>query len=307
MAEQNQEYFYGEETCQERYQSAKPCKNKAYMQDTVTHRLICKLHAKKYTSTKPLRSNPNAREKYLQRLKEHEKTVEQARLINQEQKKCGQLIGTKLYMMKAPEDVVGFMKVFPNYLHQHRIDGFGCASLSPKSMGPIKHPQPDLPAALNLENFWQFSKVFSDEVDVKGEPLPIFFERQKNGFLDPIPHRHKPNATGNIPLYSVWKRPDGSLIKYKYIQARQIYCYYYEQFALKDPNFHKLKQMLQDGFNLQICGYDAYQPTESWETHYLDASRPFGHELVLMTLLLVENPQEYPWRKYQTEMFSVSS
>ena len=38
------------------------------------------------------------------------------------------------------------------------------------------------------------------------------------------------------------------------------------------------------------------------EDHYLDSSKPFGHELVLYTMLTI-NPENYPWRKYKTEDF----
>jgi hypothetical protein len=247
--------------------------------------------------------NPNKSANQQRKLQEDQQVVEEVAQKNREEKKVGSVICVPMKMMRAPPDFPGFMKVFPNYLHDNRKDGFGCASLSPKSMGPIVHPQPGLIPAFNLENFWQFSKVFSDEVDEKGEPLPIFFQRQREGFLDRVPHRHKPNATGNIPLYSVWKRPDGSLVKYKYIAARQFYCHYYERFALTDKNFLKLQDLLKQGHNLQICGYDAYPITKSLEEHYLDASRPFGHELVLYTLLTVDKPEDYPWRKYKTEEF----
>ncbi len=69
-----------------------------------------------------------------------------------------------------------------------------------------------------------------------------------------------------------------------------MYCHFYEQFALKDPAFAELKQMLERGYNMEIVGYDAFVPTEPLETHYLDDSRPFGHELVLYSLLKGEKP-----------------
>jgi hypothetical protein len=59
-------------------------------------------------------------------------------------------------MMKNPEHIEGFLKVFPNYKHQNRQDGFGCMKLSPKYLGPVDHGQPDLPPALNIENFHQY-------------------------------------------------------------------------------------------------------------------------------------------------------
>ena len=228
------------------------------------------------------------------------KRIKEVAAQNRANHKKGHVICTRMRMMTNPPDHDGYLKVFPNYKHQHRTDGFGCASLSPKSIGPINHPQPGLPPAQNLENFWQFSKVFPDEVDSDGEPSALFFQRQVKGFLDPVPHRHKSLKT---PLYSVWRRQDQTLIKYKYVPSRQFYCHYYERFALVDDNFLKLKQMIADGFQLQICGYDAYPVTKPLMEHYLDESAPFGHELVLYTLLTANDPEEYPWRKFKTEEF----
>jgi hypothetical protein len=89
----------------------------------------------------------------------------------------------------------------------------------------------------------------------------------------------------------VWIDTEGHELHLSYIESRQIYCHYYEQFALASPDFHHLKQLLADGVNLQICGYDAYQPSGTPDTHYLDPSRPFGHELVLYTMSTTEPDQ----------------
>jgi len=32
--------------------------------------------------------------------------------------------------------------------------------------------------------------------------------------------------------------------------------------------------------------------------HYLDKSKPFGHELVLYTMLVVSDSKDYPWNIY---------
>ncbi len=53
-------------------------------------------------------------------------------------------------------------------------------------------------------------------------------------------------------------------------------------------------------YNSQICGYDGYHVNKSIEEHYRDVSCPFGHELVLYSLLTTD---KYPWTKYTTEKF----
>jgi hypothetical protein len=238
-----------------------------------------------------------------QKLKKEKEIIENAAIENKNRSVSGQVICSPLKMMKPPEDIPGFLKVFPNFKHQNRKDGYGCKNLSPKAMGPIVHSQPGLPIALNLENFWQFSKVFPDEVDEKGNIKDIFFTRQKEAFQDPIPYRHKPNATGNIPLYSVFIRKSGEIVTYKYVEARQFYCNYYERFAKASSEFSYLQDLLSKGYNLQICGYDAYKVTIPLEKHYLDSSKPFGHEMVLYTMLTEKDESKYPWRKYKTEDF----
>jgi len=52
---------------------------------------------------------------------------------------------------------------------------------------------------------------------------------------------------------------------------------------------------LEQGYNLQIVGYDGYNVDKSLKKHYSDTKKPFGHELVLYTLLTIQNPKEYPW------------
>lgn len=289
-------FYYGEVPCSGRIKkSGKPCQNKAYV--LKEGRPYCNIHGK---AGDPLPKNPNQKADKKKRLEAEKAVIQAAQAENQEMKRPGSVIVTKLLMMKDPEDHEGYLKVFPNYKHQNRPGGFGCRSLSPKAMGPIVHPQPDLPTAYNLENFWQFSKCFPEDVDEKGEPLESFFETQRAAFLDPKPHRHKPTATGNKPLYSVWRHKDGSLEKFLYVPSRQIYCHYYEEFASKSPDFKQLQEWRAKGMNLQICGYDGYPVTQSLETHYLDGSRPFGHEMVLYTMLVTEKPEDYPWRKHTT-------
>ena len=54
--------------------------------------------------------------------------------------------------------------------------------------------------------------------------------------------------------------------------------------------------MIDYGFNLRIVGYDGYNVTMPLEEHYKDISRPFGHELVLYSML----KDEFVWRKFKT-------
>lgn len=294
--------YYGQIKCQEKYKSSgEPCRNNAYY--SYEGKYVCGVHSKKDQRVELPKNEKAKKEAFAKDYDLHLKSVEESAKLNKAEGKSGQVICTKMLMMKNPPLIKGFLNVFPNYKHQNRKDGFGCSSLSPKSMGPIEHNQPDLPIAKNLENFHQSNKCYLSELDCDGNPLPCFYELQKKMYEDPVPHRHKQPSNGNnVPSYSVWKTKDGKEKHFTYIESRQFYCNYYERFALKDPNFLKLKEKLKEGINLNICGYDAYLPDKDIETHYLDGSRPFGHELVLYTLLTCKE-SEYPWRKHKTEDF----
>ena len=269
--------FYGEKQCE-----SKKCSNKAYFLSSKKY--LCGVHSRSDKTRISLIKNPNAKELKKQLLQYRQSLVEKQAELNRENGTRGTVICTKLRMMKEPEHNDGYLKVFPNYKHQNRQDGFGCMSLSPKAMGPIIHGQPGLPNALNLENYHQYAKCFPSEVDEDGNPLQSFYDLQKKMYLDPVPHRHKEEAKNmpastnkNIPLFSIWLDKDSTEHRCTYFESRQFYCNFYERIAKKLKDFKKLKKLLKKGYNLQIVGYDAYPITKTIEECYLDTSRPFLH------------------------------
>lgn len=334
--------FYGSQKCCASTKAGDPCKNKAYYLHQ--ERCLCGVHCPKDSTGKrvELPKNPHAKEDKEILLEQRMAEVEAASRCNLKLKLEAIIILSKMRMMKEPEHFTGFYKIFPNYLHQNRADGFGCASLSPKSLGPVNHGQPGLPIALNLENFHQGNKVFPSE-DSGGVPTAEFFATQKQMYLDHIPHRHKKTATelkdsgtagvkgkNNVPLYSVWIQGDSKLLKLSYFESRQFYCTFYERLVTTPPSkgaasesqafkdFTYLKRLKASGYNLQIIGYDAYpvnlsqakdpaiaetENTEILLKCYQDISQPFGHELVLFTLLVLKDRKNYPWVRFTTVKF----
>ena len=179
----------------------------------------------------------------------------------------------------------------------------------------------------NIENLHQGSKCFAQELadpkDVKQpRPGPLYYENRKKFYEDPVPHRHKyprdksaPDASG--AKFSVWIDKQGQVSRSRfsalkqnvqeryldYVTSRQVYCAFYEDLAMRTTEFKQLKTWLEQGYNLQLTGYDAYDFDE-WsvsgiERAYLDPKRPFGHERVLAALLFLK-PGQYPWRKHQS-------
>ena len=294
--------YYGERQCAS-VKNNKQCSNKAYFLGILSGTLLCGVHSRKIDK-EILPKNPNKKqiEEDL-RKKRKEDTILSAS-ENAKNGQPGDIILYKMKMMKPIDYKHGYMNVFPNYRHE-------MPELSPKSIGPIVHGQPGLPIALNLENFHQGNKVFPDEIDSSGNILNSFYETQIAFYNDPVPHRHKPNATGNIPVCSIWTLKTGEKKRISYFESRQFYCTYYERTVKNERAYAKLHELHQMGFNLQICGYDAYpvgsnsnsnsnsNSDSSLEECYLDTTRPFGHELVLYSMLVL-NPENYPWRKYTT-------
>lgn len=54
-----------------------------------------------------------------------------------------------------------------------------------------------------------------------------------------------------------------------------------------------------------ICGFDGYPVAESLYHHYLDTSMPFGHELVLYTMLVEADPKKFPWNLFYEKNKSI--
>lgn len=297
--------YWGQQKCSALKKNGLSCENNAYY--VLDNKLLCGVHSGGKNKEKRVELSHHPEEKEIKEKERdrHEEECDEIAVKNCENGKMGKVILYKMKMMKNVGFVKGFINIFPNFKHGNRNDGMGLPSLSPKSIGPIQHNQPGLPIALNLENFHQGNKVFPNEIDEKGNVKEEFFKTQIQMYKDKIPHRHKEVSGGkNVPCYSLWKDKDGVLHEISYFTSRQFYCVYYERSTMKNPDFLKLKEMIEIGYNLRICGYDAYdiESQDNIEDCYKDISRPFGHELVLYTML-VEDEENWPWRKYKTFEF----
>jgi len=140
-------------------------------------------------------------------------------------------------------------------------------------------------------------------------------------YEDPKPYRHKwskkdlaakaeaYNKNINIPKCSIYYTKDNKERRYSYLECRYFYCHWYERLAPHTNDFKALVKMRDEGISLNIVGYDGYVPSSDdkpidkdllW-VHYNDTSRPFGHELVLLTLLMLDDPKDYPWNRFYRE------
>lgn len=310
--------WYGEMVC-----DRETCKNKAYW--NLEENFLCGVHAPKSKKKRiALPKNPNAAREAEERYQAISGRVNEEQITNASNGRKGKIACIKMYMMKSIPQRDGFLTILPNYKHGNgkRKDGLGVNVLSPKSLGPVYHNEPGYPPARNIENYHQFRKVFPCELDDDGNPLKCFFENKKKAYDDPVPHRHKfpltemkkmvgSGGNKNIPAYSVHLMPNGEERRYDYVQSRYFYCHQYEILTEKIKEFMDLLSLINGGTNILICGYDGQEIESSGDTKstaadlkkmYESAEKPFGHELVLFSLLTLNQRQElFPWNVYAHE------
>ena len=306
MSESGVTVYYGERGCEGTInKTGLPCQNRAYFL-CGKKLLLCGMHSKNISDKNRLPNNPN---RDLFRSQQLESMFTEIDLIAQQNRdigKRGHVIVCKMLMMRNPPYIKGYLNIFPNFKHQGRKDGIGCSRLSPKSLGPVIHGMPNLPIAKNLENFHQFSKFWEFELDDNNQVKDYYLERRKIAYNNQIPFRHKydrkyllsMNQNNTTPKFSVYYDKDGNERRYNYLQCRYFYCHFYERLVKEEDDYKRLKNKIDDGYNLQIVGYDGYPITTDLYRHYLDTSKPFGHELVLYTMLTEENRMNYPWNVY---------
>lgn len=153
--------------------------------------------------------------------------------------------------------------------------------LSPFILGPCELY--DGMISMNMENAWQFSKVYPKHVDENGEPTIHYRMWAKKGWSDGYAHRY-PMGKNAKPLYSLW---DGE--KLDYIEARKkIYIPLYRD-AVKDRlAFKKLKNLYEIHGTIGLWDYDGYNYKEKGMTLEEVVNNPklkMGHAFVLAMML----------------------
>lgn len=291
------QHYAGEEPCTGVTAKGEVCSQRARF--LLNGALKCGRHAPKGSKRTVLEMNPNAAAQREQELRAHAASVREAQEINNAEDERGHVIVRQLRMGQPSELVTGYLLVFPNNKHGNRADGYGCEALSPMRLGPVQHGEPGVPTALNIENYHQAAKVFSHELEDDGTTVKAaFFELRDKLYQDAKAHRHKPGAIG-VPEFSVHLDAYAGERRYAYVESRYFYCHWYERLAKATAECAHLRAQLQRGVNLCITGYDGRPVSEQGiEAEYLDAGKPFGHEMVLYCLLTIADPAQYPWNRY---------
>lgn len=181
--------------------------------------------------------------------------------------------------MKKQIQVIGpkDRKNFKNYINT-TSSGTEFKGLSPFFLGPINLY--GMYIAQNVENAWQFSKVYKQYVDKYGMPTEEYFNWAIKGWNDKFAHRY-PLGKNVKPLYSLW---NGQQLNY--IQARkQIYIPLYSVSVQKTEEWQNLLDLIRKGNEIVLFDYDGYSDYNSIEEVENNPNKKMGHAFVLAKIL----------------------
>lgn len=153
--------------------------------------------------------------------------------------------------------------------------------LSPFFCGPVNLY--DIYVAQNVENAWQYAKVYEKHVDADQNPNDDYFAWAQFGWNKKTADRY-PMGKGAKPLYSWW---DGQ--KFTYIEARRkIYAPLYARAVEVTDAFKQLKALYESEdeiWLLDFDGYDFRKLNMSFEDVMNCESKKMGHAFVIAMLL----------------------
>lgn len=154
--------------------------------------------------------------------------------------------------------------------------------LSPFFLGPCKLY--DGYESKNVENGWQYSKVYKQFTDSNGDPTEKYFKWASMGWNNRQAVRY-PMGRGIKPEYSYWNGE-----KLSYIEARkQIYIPLYGKAVLKSDAYAQLRELYNQRGVLHLWDFDGYnylKMNKSLKDVIHDSQCKMGHAFVLAILLM---------------------
>ena len=138
--------------------------------------------------------------------------------------------------------------------------------------------------SLNMENAWQYCKVYPRYADGIGNPTRVYWAWAEIGWASQKANRY-PMGKDAVPLYSLW---DGQRLSY--VEARKrIYIPLYARAVRNTDAFRELRTLYEQSHVLVIRDFDAYPHELMGRTLSAvveDPTRKMGHGFVLAMLLL---------------------
>ncbi len=155
--------------------------------------------------------------------------------------------------------------------------------LSTVFMGPITNP-----SLLSLDILWKICQVREDDVDQSGNSMKSFQLKASLGKNYPYTSEIDLSDNGKKTLFYLWYDR-----KLNEVEARkEIFCPFYIDFARKTESFRNIKNLIKDGYNVQLITYDAtpysteYDPDgQILKDIFNDPSKPFTNAHVLAGML----------------------
>lgn len=139
------------------------------------------------------------------------------------------------------------------------------STLSPFFVGPCTLPWSFREAgppetAKNMENAWQYSKVYARHTDpATGNPTEEWYRWAKAGFANPKAVRF-PMGRGAKPLYSFGGfELDGEVIRWGYVEARfRIYAPLYANLVAGSTGLAELRRRLEKSGMITLLDFDGW-------------------------------------------------
>lgn len=153
--------------------------------------------------------------------------------------------------------------------------------LSPFLLGPVELY--DGYSSKNMENAWQYCKVYTQHIDVYGYPTDAYFEWAYEGWNKQSADRY-PMGKGIKPQYSYWAGK-----RLTYVEARkQIYIPLYATAVRDTKAFAQLKAHYETFGEVHLLDFDIYRHDiygVTLKEAANDPNKKFGHGFVLALLL----------------------
>lgn len=178
---------------------------------------------------------------------------------------------------EAPRKEVPGVRVVNTTSHNKEM-GF---LFSPFHLGPV--PIYGGNRSLNMENAWQYAKVYASMLEKDGTVGARYFEWAREGWANPQAVRY-PIRKGAKPVFSLW---DGQRLDY--VAARKaIYFPLYRDAVIRSGGYQKLKEIADSCSELVLVDFDGYDHRReglSYADVLCNRSRSMGHAFVLAMML----------------------
>jgi hypothetical protein len=185
----------------------------------------------------------------------------------------------------GPKEVPGENCNFPFFVNTtSHSTSFG-KGLSPFTNGPCGlYLGAPSEIAYNIENLWQYSKVYFNQIGSDGLPNSNWYKWARNGFQLKKAIRY-PRGKGAIPEYHFW---DGKKLD-KFQARKEIYIPAYKEVIKTTDAFKQLCDLYEKEKRIMLwCfdGYDRKQLGMSIDDVINNPNHSMGHSFVLEMMLL---------------------